>query len=135
CLLVTAGEQTIPGIGKVGKPVKLHGNFEFTEGPAADAKGNVYFSDIPKDTIYKVDTDGKLSKLTEKSNHANGLMFNAKGELVACEMDGQIVADDVATPKKRSVIDKYNGNRFNAPIDLVVNKNDGVYFTDPSFRA
>ena len=87
-----AGEQTIPGIGKVGKPVKLHGDFEFTEGPAPDAKGNVYFSDIPDEKIYKVDPAGKLSVFVEKSNHANGLKFNSKGELVACEMDGQIVA-------------------------------------------
>jgi gluconolactonase len=135
CIPLAAGEQSIPGIGKVGKPVKLHGKFEFTEGPAADAKGNVYFTDIPKDTIYKVDLDGKLSKFTETSNHANGLMFNSKGELCACEMDGQLVAYDIATKKKRTIIDKHNGNRFNAPNDLVIDKNDGIYFTDPSFRA
>ena len=39
------------------------------------------------------------------------------------------------TKKKRIVADKYNGNRFNAPNDLVIDKQDGVYFTDPSFRA
>ena len=71
CIPLAAGEQSIPGIGKVGKPVKLHGKFEFTEGPAADAKGNVYFSDIPK-IRSKGDLDGKLSKFTETSNHANG---------------------------------------------------------------
>lgn len=135
CFSLIAGEQTIPGIGKVGKPVKLHGGFDFTEGPAADAKGNVYFTDIPKETIYKVDLDGKLSKFTETSNHANGLMFNSRGELCACEMDGQIVAYDIATKKKRTIIDKHKGNRFNAPNDLVIDKSDGIYFTDPSFRA
>jgi len=132
---LTAGEQSIPGVGKIGKAVKLHGNFDFTEGPAADAKGNVYFTDIPKEKIYKVDLDGKLSVFVEGSNHANGLMFNAKGELVACEMDGQLVAYDIATKKKRTVIDKHDGNRFNAPNDLVIDKQGGIYFTDPSFRA
>jgi gluconolactonase len=130
---LTAGD--IPGIGKTGKPVKLHTNFKFTEGPAADAKGNVYFTDIPDEKIYKIDLDGKLSVFVEKSNHANGLMFNSKGELVACEMDGQLVAYDIATKKKRTVIDKHDGNRFNAPNDLVIDRADGVYFTDPSFRA
>lgn len=129
------GTKPIAGIGPKGKITKLHSNFKFTEGPAADAKGNVYFSDIPEEKIYKVDLEGKLSVFVEKSNHANGLMFNSKGELVACEMDGQIVAYDVATKKKRTVIDKFEGNRFNAPNDLVIDKNDGVYFTDPSFRA
>jgi gluconolactonase len=130
-----AGEEKIPNVGPAGKVTKLHTGFEFTEGPAADAKGNVYFSDIPADKIYMVDVAGKLSVFTEKSNHANGLMFNSKGELVACEMDGQIVAYDIASKKKRTVIDKHDGNRFNAPNDLVVDKQDGVYFTDPSFRA
>jgi gluconolactonase len=132
---LTAGAQTIPGIGKVGTPVKLHTKFGFTEGPAPDAKGNVYFSDIPNEKIYKVGLDGKLSVFTDKSNVSNGLKFNGKGELVACEMNGQIAAYDVASKKKRIVVDKYEGNRFNAPNDLVVDKQDGVYFTDPSFRA
>lgn len=133
---LAAGEtQTIPGVGKVEKAVKLHGGFDFTEGPAADAKGNVYFTDIPKEKILKVDLAGKLSVFTDKSNHANGLMFNAQGELVACEMDGQLVAYDIASKKKRTVIDKHDGNRFNAPNDLVIDRAGGVYFTDPSFRA
>ena len=127
--------KPIPGIGPVGKITKLDAKFQFTEGPAPDAKGNIYFSDIPAEKIYKLDVAGKLSVFIEKSNLANGLKFNSKGELVACEMDGQIVAYDIATKKSRSVIDKYDGKRFNAPNDLVVDKQDGVYFTDPSFRA
>ena len=62
------------------------------KGPAADGDGNVYFSDIPNERIHKVDVQGKLSVFREKSNHANGLMVNAKGEIVACEMDGQVAA-------------------------------------------
>jgi gluconolactonase len=130
-----AGDRPIPGIGPTGKMVKLHGGFKFTEGPAADADGNVYFSDIPDEKIYKVDRAGKLSVFTDKSNHANGLMVNAKGEIVACEMDGRIAAHDPATKKSRVIADKYEGKRFNAPNDLVIDKAGGVYFTDPVFRA
>jgi gluconolactonase len=129
------GDKPIPGIGPTGKIIKLHGGFEFTEGPAANRHGNVYFSDIPANKIYKVDSNGKLSVFTDKSNHANGLMVNAKGEIVACEMDGRIVAHDPATRKVRVIADKYQGNRFNAPNDLVIDKAGGVYFTDPIFRA
>ncbi|HZZ82871.1 MAG TPA: SMP-30/gluconolactonase/LRE family protein [Gemmataceae bacterium] len=132
---LSAQEEKIPHIGPAGKITKLDAKFQFTEGPAVDAKGNVYFTDIPAEKIHKYGVDGKLSTFVENSNHANGLMFNSKGELVACEMDGQIVAYDIASKKKRTVIDKYDGNRFNAPNDLVVDKSDGVYFTDPSFRA
>lgn len=127
--------KPIPGIGPVGKVVKLHTDFKFTEGPAADRDGNVYFSDIPENKIYKVDSAGKLSVVTDMSNHSNGLMFNAKGELVACEMDGRVTARDLKSNKTRVLAGEFEGNRFNAPNDLVVDKQGGVYFTDPDFRA
>ena len=85
------GADTIEGIGPIGKIEKVQGGFGFTEGPAVDKAGNLYFSDIPNEKIHKVE-DGKVSVFIEKSNHANGLMFDGKGRLVACEMDGQIVA-------------------------------------------
>lgn len=129
-----ADDKPIAGIGPVGKIVKLHTGFEFTEGPAADRHGNVYFSDIPANKIYKVDSQGKLSVFKDPSNHTNGLMVNSQGEIVACEMDGRIVA---LSPdgKLRVLADKYQGQRFNAPNDLVIDKQGDVYFTDPVFRA
>jgi gluconolactonase len=125
----------IPGIGPVGKVVKLHTGFKFTEGPAADRSGNVYFSDIPNERIHKVDKDGKLSVFRPKSNRANGLMVNAKGEIVACEMAGRVVAISPNGKKIRVLADKYHGKRFNAPNDLIIDKQGGVYFTDPGFGA
>jgi gluconolactonase len=127
--------KVIPGVGPSGKIVKLHSGFKFTEGPAADRDGNVYFSDIPNERILKVDAGGKLSVFRDKSNRANGLMLNAKGEIIACEMAGQIVAYSADGASRRVLADKYNGKRFNAPNDLVVDKHDGVYFTDPAFGA
>jgi gluconolactonase len=127
--------KAIPGIGPAGAIVKLHTGFKFTEGPAADHYGNVYFSDIPNERIHKVDADGKLSVFREKSKHANGLMLNAKGEIVACEMDGQVVAYSADGKSRRVVADKHDGKRFNAPNDLVIDKQGGVYFTDPAFGA
>jgi gluconolactonase len=128
--------KPIPGIGPTGKIVKLHTGFKFTEGPAADKAGNVFFSDIPNERIHKVDTKGQLSVFREKSNKSNGLMFNAKGELVACEMaSGRVVAISPDGKDIRPLADKHDGNRFNAPNDLVIDKQGGVYFTDPSFGA
>ncbi|GAG02566.1 unnamed protein product, partial [marine sediment metagenome] len=53
--LYAAEPVAIPGIGPAGKVIKVHGNLQFTEGPAADGKGNLYFTDIPADRIYRVD--------------------------------------------------------------------------------
>jgi gluconolactonase len=130
-----AKTKAIAGIGPAGDIVKLHTGFKFTEGPAADRAGNVYFSDIPNQRIHKVDAAGKLSVFREKSNHANGLMVNAKGEIVACEMDGQIAAYSADGKSRRVLADKHNGKRFNAPNDLVIDKQGGIYFTDPAFAA
>jgi gluconolactonase len=125
--------ERIPGIGPAGPIVKLHTGFKFTEGPAADRSGNVYFSDIPNERIHKVDVEGKLSIIREKTNHANGLMLNAKGEIVACEGDGQVAAYSPDGKSRRVLADTYNGKRFNSPNDLVIDKQGGVYFTDPRF--
>jgi gluconolactonase len=128
-------DARIHGIGPVGKLVKLRSGFKFTEGPATDRKGNVYFSDIPSEKIYKVNLKGDFFVLRENTNFANGLAVNARGEIIACEMAGRIVA---ITPDGKSlhvIANQYNGKRFNAPNDLVLDKSGGIYFTDPEFRA
>jgi gluconolactonase len=137
CLLAAPAlaQAQIKGIGPVGEIQKLHTGFDFTEGPALDSAGNIYFTDIPKKTIHKIDAAGKLSAFTTSSNTANGLMFNGQGEMVACEMEGAIVAWDVAKKTRRVITGEYKGNRYNAPNDLVVDRSGGVYFTDPAFRA
>lgn len=134
--LTQAEEQTdIPGIGPVGKPVKLFTDFKFTEGPAFDLKGNLYFTDIPDNKIYKVDPKGELSVFLEPSNHCNGLMLDGGNNLLACEMDGRLVSIDLKSKEVTPLTSEYKGNRYNAPNDLVVDRTGGVYFTDPHFRA
>jgi gluconolactonase len=134
-LLAVAQNTPIAGLGPTGPVAKVQTGYKFTEGPAVDGRGNVYFSDIPAETIYQADVNGTISVFTANSHHANGLMFNSKGELVACEMDGQIAAWDVNAQSRRVVVPGYNGTRFNAPNDLVIDRQDGIYFTDPEFRA
>lgn len=139
-ILTAAGKadeksRSIPGIGPKGEVSKVKGGFEFTEGPAADKKGNIYFSDIPANRVYRLEADGNTSIFREPSNHTNGSMFNAEGELVSCEMDGQIVVVSPDGKQVRPLAATFQGKRFNAPNDLVVDSADGVYFTDPHFRA
>ena len=130
-----AEDAAIPGIGPTGKIVKLHTGFGFTEGPAADADGNVYFSDVANSRVHKVDAGGKLSVFREPSNHTNGIMLNAAGNLVCCEMDGRVSIVSHDGKEVRPLVEAYEGKRFNAPNDLVVDRTGGVYFTDPQFRA
>ncbi len=127
--------NVIPGLGPVGPIQKLHGGFEFTEGPAADTAGNVYFCDIPPARMHKIDLTGRLTTVQEETGHANGLMFDARGNLVKCEMDGQVTSLSLADKTQRMLAGKYQGNRFNAPNNLVIDSSGGIYFTDPHYRA
>ncbi len=130
---VTFAADAIEGIGPTGPVKKLHGDLQFTEGPTWSKGGELFFSDIPADRIYK-SNGSKLEVFAEPAGHTNGLMFDGNGSLIACAMDGAIVSFDEAG--KRTVLaDKYDGNRFNAPNDLVIDRTGGVYFTDPRFRA
>jgi len=121
-------------VGSIGKVQRLHTDFAFTEGPTSDADGNLYFTDIPNNRIHKRDTRGTLTVFVEPAGHCNGLMV-AGDRLLACEMDGQLKQYDLATGKETSLASKYEGARFNAPNDLVIDRSDGIYFSDPRFRA
>ncbi len=73
-----------PVIAPGARLEKLAGDFKFTEGPAADAEGNVFFTDQPNDRILKWGTDGKLSTFLKPCGRSNGLCFDAQGDLWAC---------------------------------------------------
>ena len=115
------------------KAEKLAGDFAFTEGPAVDAKGNIYFSDIPNDRIHLWTTDGKLSTFREDSGGANGLFFDRDSNLLACEGKARRVTAISPDGKVTVLADKYNGKKLNSPNDLWVDPQGGVYFTDPRY--
>ena len=94
--LLIANASLAPGedlVAEGAKVEKLAGDFKFTEGPARDKEGNVYFTDIPNERIHKWSIDGKLSVFREKSGRANGLFFDADGNLVACEGGAFLVGE------------------------------------------
>ena len=131
-----AKEKTsIPGIGPLSPAKKVQGGFQFTEGPAWDTEGNLYFSDVAANKIFKLDEEEEISVFLEPSGHANGLMFVSKNRFIVCQMDGKLISINTDTKEPTTLTDKYEGNRYNAPNDLVVDKTGGVYFTDPFFRA
>lgn len=117
------------------EPIVLGTGYGFCEGPAADAEGNVYFSDGKNDSIYVYRIGKGVELFVNDSTDANGMMFNSKGELLVCEGAARrVVAFDVTTRKKRIVASNYQGTPFNEPNDLTVDLQDGFYFTDPNYH-
>ncbi len=69
------------------------------------------------------------------SKKANGLMYAGNGKLLACQMEGRLVRIDLKTKEVEVLADKYQDKPFNACNDLVIDKQGGIYFTDPRFGA
>jgi gluconolactonase len=113
----------------------LGSGYGFAEGPAADAQGNVYFSDGKNDSIHFYRVGSEVERFVDDSTDANGMMFNSQGELVACEGAAyRIVAFNVATKAKRVLAHEIDGTHFNEPNDLTLDSAGGFYFTDPNYR-
>ena len=114
---------------------KLADGFKFTEGPAVDAAGNVYFTDQPNNRILKWDTEGKLTPFLEPSGRANGLCFDDKGTLWACaDEKNELWRIDVNTKQVTVVAKDFEGKLLNGPNDVWVRPDGGAYFTDPFFK-
>jgi len=132
----TAGRAQDSIVAPGAEMTKLAGDFRFTEGPAADAKGDIYFTDIPNNRILKWSIEaGQLSTFREDAGGANGLYFDREGNLLVCEGGGgRLVA--IAPDGKLTVLaDKYDGKPFNSPNDLWIDPKGGVYFTDPRYGS
>jgi gluconolactonase len=113
----------------------LGAGYGFTEGPAADGDGNVYFSDGQNNSIYRWQPGRPIALFANDSTDANGMMFNARGELYVCEGAAyRIVAFDVRTKAKRVLCSAIDGRHFNEPNDLAIDFHGGFYFSDPNYQ-
>jgi gluconolactonase len=110
--------------------------YKFTEGPAADPQGNVYFTDQPNDRILKWSAEtGKVETFMQPAGRSNGLDFDGEGKLIACADDkGQLWRVDPETKKVTVLLDRFDGKLFNGPNDVWVDPEGGMYFTDPFYK-
>lgn len=117
------------------EPRVVGSGYGFTEGPAADAEGNVYFSDGANNSIYYYPFGQSVELFVNDSIDANGMMLNHRGELYVCEGAAyRVVALDLRTKRKRVLCSDFEGLRFNEPNDLAIDADDGFYFSDPNYQ-
>ena len=129
-------------------PVRVADSYSFTEGPAADERGDVYFTDQPNNKIYRWDCEsGKITLFTDQSGRSNGMYFDAQGNLITCaDMDNQLWRFDMRSTSGRMLpqgckngqveilISDYRGKLLNGPNDVWIAKDGGYYLTDPYFK-
>ncbi len=135
CAVQCRADDPIANIGPTSEVTLVRDNFQFLEGPTKTPDGSLYFTDIPAQTIYVLGPNGTVEVFMKDSKHANGLMYGGQGKLLACQMDGQLASIDLKTKAVEVLADKYQDKRFNACNDLVIDKQGGIYFTDPRFSA
>ncbi|MEO5889962.1 MAG: SMP-30/gluconolactonase/LRE family protein [Ferruginibacter sp.] len=132
--LQTFSQQNIAAITNDSTPVLVSSQFKFTEGPAADSQGNIFFTDQPNNSIWKYDTQGKLSVFLDSAGRSNGTYFDKNGNLVTCADEKNQLWQIDPKGKVTVLLDDFNGHRFNGPNDLWIDQDGGVYFTDPYFQ-
>jgi gluconolactonase len=123
-----------PVIAPGAKLEKLAGQYAFTEGPSADAHGNIYFTDQPNDRIVKWNAaDGSVEDWLKPTGRANGTVIDRKGNLIACA-DEKNELWSIAPDKKVTVLVKdFGGKLLNGPNDVWIRPDGGLYFTDPLY--
>jgi gluconolactonase len=112
------------------------------EGPAFDHDGNLFFSDIIGNQVYRMAADGTLSIFRADSGRTNGNTFDADGLLISCEGAEfgpggrrRLVRTDLKTNRVEVLTKRFEGKRYNSPNDVVVDTKGRIWFTDPFYDA
>jgi gluconolactonase len=132
CAPLSAAESKIIASGATLQ--KLAGDFVFTEGPACDNAGNVFFTDQPNDRIMKWSVDGKLSTFMKPCGRSNGLSFDHAGNLWACADEKNELWRIDPDGKATVVVKDYEGKLLNGPNDVWICPRGGLFFTDPYYQ-
>ncbi len=113
---------------------RLATGFQFTEGPVWNlSSGYLLFSDIPGNRIIKYTPGEGISDFRAPSGKSNGLTFDKKGRLVACEHENRRVSLTEKNGTVTTIASHFKGKRLNSPNDVVVKSDGSVYFTDPPY--
>ncbi|RSK31116.1 SMP-30/gluconolactonase/LRE family protein [Hymenobacter metallilatus] len=117
------------------RPQLVSRQFSFTEGPAVDKAGNVFFTDQPNNKIWKYSTKGKLTVFLDQAGRANGTYFDRKGNLLACADEHNQLWSIAPNGKVTVLLRDVQGHTLNGPNDLWVQPTTGgIYFTDPYYQ-
>jgi len=130
-----AGADTRAGVTAGGANLqRLQGDYRFTEGPTADAAGNVYFTDQPNDRILRWNAaDGTVEVWMNPAGRANGLFLTPDGDLLAAADEKNQLWSIAPDGAVSVLVESFNGGLLNGPNDIWMNAGGDIYFTDPLY--
>jgi len=117
-----------------GKVTLVSDGYKFTEGPAVDDQGNVFFTDQPNDRILKLDLDEKITEYLKPAGRSNGMFFAPDGKLIACADEKNEMWEIAPDKSHRVLFGTYEDKKLNGPNDVWVDSNSMMYFTDPYYQ-
>ena len=123
----------LPEILETFDPVREATDFVFTEGPVWHPDDIWYFNDIRPGTMYRMKL-GEKPETLRKTEGGNGMTFDLEGRLVQCEGEGKRITREEHDGSVTTLVDRFEGGRFNRPNDIICHTDGSLYFTDPSGR-
>ncbi|WP_017654693.1 SMP-30/gluconolactonase/LRE family protein [Fortiea contorta] len=119
-------------ISPTAKPQRLATGFQFLEGPVwLQEQKCLLFSDIPGNKILQMSAGGEVKIFREPSNNSNGLTRDLQGRLIICESQTRRLTRLEKDGTITVLADQFQGEKLNAPNDVVVKSDGSIYFTDP----
>jgi gluconolactonase len=112
----------------------IRDGFDGTEGPISLKDGSVIFTETKANRITRILADNRVSTYLENTNGANGLAFSPDGELIAVQTGQPKVGVLAPASKAKVLAEKFEGQGFQRPNDLVRAQNGAIYFTDIGVR-
>ena len=121
--------------------------YSWSEGPVwVESDQILIWSDVPENIAYSWKPGEQVKEYLNPSGYtgegkregSNGLLLNAAGELVLCQHGDRRVAimeAPISAPKTqyKTIVEKYDGKKFNSPNDAAYGKDGSLYFTDPPY--
>jgi sugar lactone lactonase YvrE len=137
--LAGAARAEAPLVAKDAGWEKVPVTLQFGEGPAWSKAGFLLFEDTRGNKTMKLEGDGKVSVYRAPSGRSNGQAYDLQGRLVVAEGadgdGGRRIARTEKDGKVVTVVDRFQGKRFNSPNDITIDGHGRIYFTDPRYSA
>ena len=125
----------LPDILEPSDPVLLASGYVFTEGPLWHPDGYLIFADVRDDKLFRL-VPGQKPDLLRVTDNGNGTCFDLQGRIVQCEgLARRVTRWDMKTGQVDIIAERFEGNRFNRPNDVVCRSDGSIFFTDPDKRV